>query len=160
MDVALPFGLRDSDGTLLLQAGARIVNQDQLAYLRAKSLFADEHESTEWRRKLGASMGAMLRKNAPLKSIAEARPADDARDGAVTHDASVPDQWEGLAVSLDATLRAAEPCAEFVARVRQLQERASRLASRPSTAPTWPRPTSATSRLKPSRSSELAPDWP
>jgi len=65
MDVALPFGVRDSGGTLLLQAGARIVNQDQLAYLRSKSLFADEHESTEWRRKLGASMGAMLRQNAP-----------------------------------------------------------------------------------------------
>ena len=28
-------------------------------------------KSTEWRRKLGASMGAMLRQNAPLKAIAE-----------------------------------------------------------------------------------------
>ncbi len=127
MDVTLPFGVRDGGGTLLLQAGARIVNPDQLAYLRAKTLFADEHESNEWRRKLGASMGAMLRQNAPLKTIAEARPADDAGEGQAAQGNGVPDQWESLAVSLDAALREAQPCTEFVTRVRQLHERASRL---------------------------------
>ncbi len=126
-DATLPFGVRDDGGALLLQAGARIVNDDQLAYLRAKSLFADEQESTEWRRKLGASMGAMLRQNAPLKAIAKARPPDEARDHMAAHDSSLPDQWEGLAVTLDAALREAGPNAEFVARVNQLQARASKL---------------------------------
>ena len=129
-DTTLPFGVRDGSGTLLLQAGARVVNSDQLAYLRSKPLFADEHESTEWRRKLGASMGAMLRQNAPLKAIAAVRPPQDTREGLTAHDSSVPDQWESLAVSLDAALREARPQAEFIVRVRHLQERASRLGQR------------------------------
>ena len=36
-DATLPFGVRDGSGTLLLQAGACIVNSDQLAYLRSKA---------------------------------------------------------------------------------------------------------------------------
>jgi HD-GYP domain-containing protein (c-di-GMP phosphodiesterase class II) len=130
LDATLPFGVRDGSGTLLLQAGARIVTNDQLAYLRSKTLFADEQESAEWRRKLGASMGEMLRQNAPLKAIAAVRPPQSSREGLVTHDSSVPDHWESLAVSLDAALREARPEAEFVARVRHLQERASRLGQR------------------------------
>lgn len=130
LDATLPFGVRDGSGTLLLQAGACIVNGDQLAYLRSKALFADEHESAEWRRKLGATMGAMLRQNSPLKAIAEARPPEDTRESMSAYDANVPDQWESLAVSLDAALREARVDAEFIARVRQLQERASKLGHR------------------------------
>jgi len=130
LDTTLPFDVRDAGGTLLLQAGTSIVNDDQLAYLRAKPLFADELESTEWRRKLGARMGAMLRQNAPLKAIAAVRPPQDTREGLVAHDSSVPDQWESLAVSLDAALREARANTHFIARVRLLHERASRLGQR------------------------------
>src|SRR5215216_462184 len=43
---------------------------------------------------------------------------------------------------------------------QSLELRASRETSSPSTSPTWPRPTSATSRWKPARSAADLPDWP
>lgn len=129
LDKPLPFGVRDATGRLLLGAGASILHQDQLQHLRMQTLYADEDESNEWRRKLGATVGAMLRQNASLRSIAEARPQDAARESAAT-DASVPDQWESLAGMLHAALRDARPHAEFVARIRLLYERAARLGQR------------------------------
>jgi HD-GYP domain-containing protein (c-di-GMP phosphodiesterase class II) len=130
LESTLPFGVRDGSGTLLLPANARIVNHDQLSYLRSKALCVDEHESNEWRRKLGGAMGAMLRQNTSLKAIADVRAPDATADGTVAADASVPDQWEALASALDATLRDAGPQPEFPARVRALHERASRLGRR------------------------------
>ena len=129
LDKPLPFGVRDANGRLLLGAGASILHQDQLQHLRMQSLYADEDESNEWRRKLGATVGAMLRRNASLRSIAEARPQDAVRDAAAAG-ASVPDQWESLAGLLHAALRDARPHAEFVARIRALAERAARLGQR------------------------------
>ncbi|HYN59604.1 MAG TPA: phosphohydrolase [Rubrivivax sp.] len=129
-DVALPFGVRDANGRLLLAAGAHISSDEQLAYLRGQRLFADEDESIEWRRKLGAAMGVMLRQNAPLKSIAEARPQANSREAPSAADANVPDQWESLSSMLDQALRDAGPNDEFIARVRLVHERASRLGLR------------------------------
>lgn len=126
----LPFGVRDAAGRLLLTAGASIANADQLKHLRAQPLYADEDESNEWRRKLGATVGAMLRQNASLKTIADARPQEAARDDAAGAGVSLPDQWESLATLLDAALRDAQPNAEFIARVRLVHERASKLGQR------------------------------
>ncbi|HMO47082.1 MAG TPA: phosphohydrolase [Rubrivivax sp.] len=130
LDSPLPFGLRDASGRLLLLAGASIASGERLQHLRAQPLYADEDESNEWRRRLGATVGAMLRRNAPLGSIAEARPQDAARDAAGSGDAGVPDQCESLADMLHIALRDARPHAEFVARIRLVHERASRLAQR------------------------------
>jgi len=130
LESPLPFGVRDAGGRLLLTAGASIAHAEQLAQLRAQPLCADEDESNEWRRRLGATVGAMLRQNTPLKAIAEARPQDPGRDGAARADITVPDQWHGLGTLLDAALREARPGADFIARVRQLQERASKLGQR------------------------------
>jgi HD-GYP domain-containing protein (c-di-GMP phosphodiesterase class II) len=69
----------------------------------------------------------MLRRNAPLKSIADARP-DERHEGAAGFDASLPDEWEGLCVLLDRALREARPAPEFLARIRLVHERAIRLA--------------------------------
>lgn len=127
----LPFGVRDAGGRLLLAAGASIVQQDQLQHLCMQPLYADEDESNEWRRKLGATVGAMLRQNASLRSIAEARPQDTPREAAtVGVEASVPDQWEALAGMLHVALRDARPQAEFVARIRLVCERAQKLGQR------------------------------
>jgi HD-GYP domain-containing protein (c-di-GMP phosphodiesterase class II) len=126
----LPFGVRDARGRLLLGAGASILHPDQLQHLRARPLYADEDESNEWRRKLGATVGAMLRQNASLRSIADARPQDAAREAAAGTEASVPDRWESLAGTLHVALRDARPQAEFVARIRALQERAGTLGVR------------------------------
>jgi HD-GYP domain-containing protein (c-di-GMP phosphodiesterase class II) len=126
----LPFGVRDADGRLLLTAGASISGAEQLKHLRAQPLYADEDESNEWRRKLGATVGAMLRQNASLKDIAAARPNEPARDDAAGAEVPLPDQWESLATLLDAALRDAQPNAEFIARVRLVHERASKLGQR------------------------------
>ena len=126
----LPFGVRDAGGRLLLTAGASIASHDQLKHLRSQPLYADEDESNEWRRKLGAAVGAMLRQNASLKDIADARPQEPARDDAAGAEVPLPDQWESLATLLDVALRDAQPSAEFVARVRLVYERASKLGQR------------------------------
>ena len=126
----LPFGVRDAGGRLLLTAGASIASHDQLKHLRSQPLYADEDESNEWRRKLGAAVGAMLRQNASLKDIADARPQEPARDDAAGAEVPLPDQWESLATLLDVALRDAQPNAEFVARVRLVYERASKLGQR------------------------------
>ncbi|MGL6110327.1 MAG: HD-GYP domain-containing protein [Rubrivivax sp.] len=129
-DVALPFGVRDAAGRLLLAAGARIGNADQLAWLRSAPRFAQEHEAIEWRRRLGAAMGVKLRQNAPLKTIADVHLDGNARAAVATADTDVPDQWESLSAALDLLLRDMPPGAEFVARVQALHERASKLGQR------------------------------
>jgi hypothetical protein len=130
VDAPLPFGVRDAGGRLLLAAGASIAGAEQLDNLRAQPLFADEDESVEWRRKLGAAVGVMLRQNAPLRDIAAARPPQGGREGLASVDVTVPDQWESLSTPLDLALREARPDPEFVTRIRQVQERASRLGQR------------------------------
>ncbi len=130
LEAPLPFGVRDAGGRLLLNAGASIASAEQLAHLCAQSLHADEDESNEWRRKLGATVGAMLRRNAPLKTIAEARPQAAARDVGADADAPVPDQWDSLVALLDVALRDAQPNAELLARLRLVHDRAARLGGR------------------------------
>jgi HD-GYP domain-containing protein (c-di-GMP phosphodiesterase class II) len=130
MEAPLPFGVRDAGGRLLLSAGQSVPSAEQLNHLRAQPLFADEDESNEWRRKLGAAVGAMMRQNAPLKTIAEARPPDGSREGLASADVTVPDQWESLSTLLDVALRDARPSPEFIARIRQVHDRASKLGQR------------------------------
>jgi HD-GYP domain-containing protein (c-di-GMP phosphodiesterase class II) len=128
LNAPLPFGLRDAGGRLLLGAGASITHAERLAHLRSLPLFADEHEAAAWKRQLGTTVGAMLRRNAPLKAIAEARPPDVHE--AAAHDAGLPDQWESLVTQLDAALREALPDAAWPARLRRVQERALQLGQR------------------------------
>jgi HD-GYP domain-containing protein (c-di-GMP phosphodiesterase class II) len=130
MEAPLPFGVRDPQGRLLLSAGQSVSSAEQLESLRAQPLFADEDESNEWRRKLGAAVGAMMRQNAPLKSIAEVRPQDGGRETLASVDVTVPEQWESLSTMLDAALRDAKPGPEFIARMRLVHERASKLGER------------------------------
>lgn len=126
----LPFGVRDAEGRLLLGAGAAIAGAEQLQQLCAQPLFADEDESNAWRRQLGAAVGAMLRRNAPLKSIAEARPQGGGDDDAAASAAELSDAWDSLAEQLDRLLREARPEAAFPARLRRLHERAVALGLR------------------------------
>jgi len=130
LDATLPFGVRDAGGRLLLSAGQSIATPEQLGNLRAQELFAEEEESNEWRRKLGATVGAMMRQNASLKSIAEARPQDGGRESLAAADVTVPDQWESLSTMLDLALRDARPVPEFIARLRLVHDRASKLGQR------------------------------
>src|SRR5689334_9971712 len=83
LNEALPFGVRDVSGRLLLSAGQTITDSQQLAHLHTCELYADEKESSDWRRKLSATVDAMIRQNATLKNIAQARPNSERTYAAV-----------------------------------------------------------------------------
>jgi HD-GYP domain-containing protein (c-di-GMP phosphodiesterase class II) len=106
-DEALPFGLRDAGGRLLLAAGATIAGPEQLAMLRQQALFCDEAESQEWRRRLQAAMDEALRRNVSLKAIAEARPDRPKTEAAAQVTATIAEHCQAVAMPLDAALRSA-----------------------------------------------------
>lgn len=107
LNEALPFGLRDADGRLLLAAGSRVDRADVLRDLHSAELFADEGESSDWRRRLGGAMDAMLLRNAPLGRIAEARPDDVREDSGPVRQITLRfgEQWDTLCLALDGLLR-------------------------------------------------------
>ena len=129
LDEALPFGVRDRAGRLLLAAGQRIDSSHRLAELRDLELYADEAESSDWRRRLALTVDSMVRQNATLKEIAEARPIDAARDHAAS-EAPMAEQWSQMAHVLDAALREPHAGAAWVARVGLVHERVHALAQR------------------------------
>jgi hypothetical protein len=129
LDEALPFGVRDAHGRLLLAAGQRIDSSHRLAELHNLELFADEAESSNWRRRLALTVDAMVRQNATLKQIAEARPTDSARDADVS-EAPMAEQWSQLAHMLDAALREPDGAGAWIARVCVVHERVRALAQR------------------------------
>jgi len=129
LDEALPFGVRDRTGRLLLAAGQRIDNGNRLAELRNQDLFADEEESSDWRRRLALTVDAMVRQNATLKEIAEARPTEQSRDQAGA-EAPVAEQWSQMVHVLDAALREPDAAGAWVGRVRLVHERLRTLAQR------------------------------
>lgn len=128
LNEALPFGLRDGRGRLLLAAGQRIEDPRRLAELRTQELFAEEEESSDWRRRLALAVDAMVRNNATLKEIAAARPDSGRARNAGGGEASLPEQWGTLADALDAALR--EPAGDWIARVLAVHERAGALGHR------------------------------
>lgn len=132
LNEALPFGLRDADGRLLLAAGQRVDRPDVLRDLHASDLFADESESSQWRRRLGGAIDAMLLSNAPLGRIADARPnpgEDDGRPGRQVQ-LRLSEQWDDLVATLDALLRDPSGERDWPARLRSLAERVRVLGDR------------------------------
>lgn len=125
---ALPFGVRDATGRLLLAAGQVLRAGLQSDALRAQSLFADEAESAEWARRLGAALDTMIRQNATLKEIAEVRPDASQTAAAIPVEVSLPQKWDRLVTQLDAALRDLAPQGDWLDRVRGVQEGARALA--------------------------------
>ncbi len=128
MDERLPFGVRDSTGKLLLAAGAAIENPDQLEFLSSKELFCDHAESSEWRRKLGATMDGLLRKNAYVGAFSRATVGSGA--GAATIQAqkrTLQEQCVEMVWGLDSALRDAKPNGDWIERVLAIHERARAL---------------------------------
>lgn len=126
LNEALPFGLRDAGGRLLLAAGSRVDRVDVLEELRGAELYAEENESSDWRRRLGGAMDAMLLRNAPLGRIADARPDTPTREETSSlrqFTLRFGEQWDELASSLDALLR--DPVAD-----RNWQQRLHALCDR------------------------------
>ena len=122
----LPFPLRDSGGRLLLAAGIRLEDPQTLAGLQAAELFADDHESNDWRRRLGSAMDTALRQNATLQKIADIRsPTERERhDGPAK---GLGEQWSDLAAVLDITLRDLGADSPWMSRLMAVHERSARL---------------------------------
>jgi HD-GYP domain-containing protein (c-di-GMP phosphodiesterase class II) len=132
LNEALPFGVRDAQGKLLLSAGQVIASGAQLQQLHAQPLFAGEEESAEWRRRLSAALDAAIRRNEQIGEIAQARPAEDKAAAEEKKSLSVPEQWLQFAMQLDAALRAQEDPAgqaDWLDRVRQVQAQAQPLGA-------------------------------
>jgi HD-GYP domain-containing protein (c-di-GMP phosphodiesterase class II) len=131
LDEALPFGVRDATGRLLLAADQRIADARQLAELASQPLFADEAESSDWRRRMGAAVDAMLRQNVTLKTIADARPAESVRNGREQRrEPTLPELWEHLIGLLDAALRDARLQGDWLDRVHEVHAGARQLMAR------------------------------
>ncbi|MBI5258690.1 MAG: hypothetical protein HY855_19455 [Burkholderiales bacterium] len=107
LNEALPFGLRDAAGRLLLAAGSRVDRPAVLEELRSAELYAEESESSDWRRRLGGAMDAMLLRNAPLGRIADARPDPQREEAAGMRQFTLRfgEQWEELTAALESLLR-------------------------------------------------------
>lgn len=119
---ALPFGLRDATGRLLLGAGAVIDRAERVEALRAVTLYADEHEAAEWHRRLAAAMDAKLRQNATLREVAAARP-EAARDPQEGASQGPTEEWEDLVLQLDGVLREVAQGGEWLGRLHALHAR-------------------------------------
>jgi HD-GYP domain-containing protein (c-di-GMP phosphodiesterase class II) len=131
LNEALPFGVRDVSGRLLLSAGQTITDPQQLAHLRTCELYADEKESSDWRRKLSATVDAMIRQNATLKNIAQARPnAERTAPSFVEGGLSFSEQWSEICAAHDGALRDARPGTDWISRVLAVRQRVRRLTER------------------------------
>lgn len=127
---ALPFGVRDVDGRLLLSAGQHIESDEQLSHLRAQALFADEAESAAWRRRLAATLDRMVRDNAPLKAIAQARPDPGAADDpGARPDPDVAASCDAIVLQLDALLRDIDGDGRWIGRLDGLADGTRTLAA-------------------------------
>jgi hypothetical protein len=102
---ALPFGVRDQGGRLLLGAGIKLSDRAQFDMLAGQSLFADEYEAADWHRRLAAKMDSMLRQNAKLKEVVAARPDRPARDAGSVATLTLDEEWHEIVLQLDGALR-------------------------------------------------------
>jgi hypothetical protein len=129
----LPFGLRDDAGRLLLSAGVRVREAEQLRVLATQDLYADEFEAADWYRRLAAAMDVRLRQNATLKEVVSALPERQSKDAQVERRRPLTDEWMDTVLALDTALRDVSEGraeAEGLARVAATHARARSLMQR------------------------------
>ncbi len=129
LDRALPFALRDATGRLLLSAGMTVADERQRAELLQQPLYAEEHQSADWRRRVNLAMDQRLRQGAALKDVVSARPDEAPREAAVRSQ-STGDAWGELRSRLDATLRDVRPGSDWKGRLAELHARSRSLTER------------------------------
>jgi hypothetical protein len=130
LDEPLPFGLHEAGGRLLLAAGQRVQSREQLEELKRQPLFAQEHESADWHRRLAAAMDQKLREGASLKELAAVRPDAPPREAAARQEMSLAEHWAELTHQLDGLLRDVRPGSEWRGRLLQVHARARALGAR------------------------------
>jgi len=126
----LPFGVRDAKGRLLLVAGKIIDSRFKLDEMCRQPLFADETESADWNRRLGAAMDQKIRQGASLKDVVAVRPDVAVRDAAGPAALTLAEQWHELVMLLDTALRDVRPGGDWRARFFSVHARARQLAQK------------------------------
>ncbi|MEO5732682.1 MAG: hypothetical protein ABIN96_00685 [Rubrivivax sp.] len=126
IDEALPFGVRDAEGRLLLSAGQSVRGAGQLHELQQQALYSDESESAEWTRRLGAALDSAIRQNATLQELAGVRP-DASAAPALVAEISLPQKWDRLVLQLDAALRDVKAGGDWIERLHGVHARARAL---------------------------------
>jgi hypothetical protein len=129
LDRALPFALRDAHGRMLLGAGVVLADAAQREALRSTTLYAEEHQCAEWRRRVAQAMDQRLRQGVALKDVVRAR-AEDAAQGATLKPPSTAETWLDLRGRLDAAVRDVRAGSDWLPRVREVQQRALALADK------------------------------
>jgi len=131
LDEPLPFGLYEAGGRLLLAAGQNVGSGERLAELTQQALFAHEHESAAWHRRLAAAVDQKLRQGAALKELAGVRPeAVTAREPQARKELSLAEQWQEAAHNLDTALRDMRPGGDWRSRLMQAHARARTLGAK------------------------------
>lgn len=116
----LPFALRDASGALIAARGAVIRTEAQLQALVSRNLFLDDQDSEALARAVAGKVDSMMRRNALLGQIAQARP-DDAPAGAAARRLHDPiGTWSALHTRASVLLRET-PGDDFAARLAALQ---------------------------------------
>lgn len=118
--VALPFALREANGALVAARGAVIASEAQLQALASRELFLDETDSENLARAVAGKVDSMLRQNAPLGQIAQARPEAAAGAQAARRLQDPISAWASVQTRASVLLR--QPAADdFVPRLAALQ---------------------------------------
>lgn len=125
----LPFALRDANGGLVAARGAVIRTEAQLQVLASRQLFLDETDSENLARAVAGKVDSMLRQNAPLGQIAQARPDGAASAGPVRRLHDPINVWGSLQTRARALLHQM-PASDFGPRLAALQAEALDLLDR------------------------------
>ena len=75
-----PFALRDKFGKLLVPRGVIVSKEQQRQQLIARELYVDEQEGELLRRAIAGKLDSMVKQNALIGQIAQARPDVDFLD--------------------------------------------------------------------------------
>ncbi len=126
VDGALPFGLRDAGGRLLLAAGQILRGSALLTQLQHQTLYSEESESAEWTRRLSAALDSAIRQNATLQELSVVRPDANAPPQ-VAAEPSLPQKWDGLVSQLDSALRDVKIGGDWLNRLHSVHARARTL---------------------------------
>lgn len=121
---AVPFSLRDDKGKLLLVAGSVVETETMRTQLLERSLFVDFVESENFQKALAGKVDAMVRQNASLGRIAQAKvdPTQANEAQAVQRRSTDPVVvWQGFGLRAGALLHDPQP-ADYVARLQRLDQ--------------------------------------
>jgi len=103
-----PFALRDKTGCLLVPRGTMVATEDQRQQLAARDLYVDEQDGEALKRAIAGKLDSMVRQNALIGLIAQARASSDDINGMKAPAQRLADPasaWYSLQLRLGALLR-------------------------------------------------------